>query len=41
MSTILIMFVLGYVFHLGYKLIDKGFIALIDLRKSKEVKAKE
>ena len=38
MSTILVMFVLGYIFHLGYKLIDRGINALVDLRKSKEVK---
>ena len=41
MSTIIIMFGLGYLFHLGYKLIDKAVLTLVDLRKNKEVKAKE
>lgn len=38
MSTLLVIFVLGYGFHCGYKLIDRGIKALVDLRKSKEVK---
>ena len=36
MSSLVIMFILGYVFHLVYKLGDKVFIILLDaLRKKK------
>ena len=40
MTTIIIMFVFGYAFHLCYKLFDKVIITLVDLLKSKEVKSK-
>lgn len=36
MSALIIMFVCGYFFHLFYKLLDRGFLFLIDsLRKKK------
>ena len=36
MSTLIIIFIAGYVFHWIYKGIDKLFSVLYDLRKKKE-----
>jgi hypothetical protein len=36
MSTFIILFVVGYLFHLIYKLIDKGFRFLVDLKHKRE-----
>ena len=36
MNTLIIIFIAGYFFHLIYKLIDKGFKALIDLKRKRE-----
>lgn len=40
MSALIIMFVCGYVFHLIYKVLDKGFLFMLDSfrkKKSKDV----
>lgn len=37
MSTLILLFVVGYIFHLIYKVFDRLFVLLSDLRKKKEV----